>query len=406
VTAPVDVAAPSRREEPVARGSLAPVVVAVVLFAINLRTIVASLPPLLDEVRTDLGLSGAVAGLLTTLPVMCFGALAPLAPRLARRFSLERLLVACAVITTVAAALRGAGGPVALFGGSLLAGVGVAVAQCTLPVLIRVRHPRQTGLLTGAYSMALPLGATLAAAVAVPLERTFDGSWRASLAIWAIPAALAVLVWLPAALRPGTFVGGPQAARLRSEPLAWWVALFMGVQSMTFYAGLAWLPTILEASGFTNGQAGTLQALNSLVSLVPAFLVPVLAARRPSQTGVLIVIVVIAAVGITGLLVAPRVAPLWMALIGMGQGGMLGLGLILPVLRAGSARAVASLTGMSLCVGYLVASTGPWLLGAVHDATGDWTAPLLVLLAITFLMLVPGLPAARARTIGSGGVSA
>jgi MFS transporter, CP family, cyanate transporter len=379
------------------------VIAAIVLLGVNLRTVIASLPPLLADVRADLGLSATVAGLLTTLPVVCFGALALVGPRLARRVPLELVLVACALATAAGAALRGIDNALALFAGSLLAGAAVGIAQATLPVLIRLAFPSATGLLTGAYSMALPLGATLGSGAAVPLARAFGGSWTASLAAWALPAAAAAALWAPAAVRRRTLVRGPLPEPLRGEALAWWVAAFMGVQSMAFYAGLAWLPEILQDRGWSAGEAGSLQALSSLVSILPAFLVPVLAARRRAQTLVLLATVGIAAVGVLGLLLAPAAAPAWVLLVGLGQGGALGLGLILPVLRGARAGAVASLTAMTLCLGYLMASTGPWMLGAVHDVVGGWTAPLVVLLAITLLELLPGLPAARDRALPAPG---
>jgi CP family cyanate transporter-like MFS transporter len=373
----------------------ATVAVAIVLLALNLRTLVASLPPLLGDVRADLGLSGFTGGLLTTLPVLGFGAFAPLAPRLARRVSLERLLVGCAALSAVAAALRGAGGAAALFAGCALAGVAVAIAQVVLPVLIRTRHPERTGMLTGAYSMSLTLGAALAAAVAVPLMRGLDDSWGAALAAWALPAAVAAAVWLPAALGPGTRVGGEPPPAVTRSALAWSVSLFMGVQSMAFYAGLSWIPTVLEDAGFSEGEAGTLQALGAIMQLAPAFAVPVLAARRTSQVGLLLGVVGLALAGVIGLLAAPGAAVAWVVLLGMGQGGALGLALILPVLRGGDAASVAALTAMALCVGYLVAALGPWLLGAVYDLTGDWTVPLAVLATICLAELGPGLRAAR-----------
>jgi MFS transporter, CP family, cyanate transporter len=375
------------------------VIAAIVLLGVNLRTVIASLPPLLADVRADLGLSATVAGLLTTLPVVCFGALALAGPRLARRVPLELVLVACALATAAGAALRGIDNAPALFAGSLVAGAAVGIGQATLPVLIRLAFPSATGLLTGAYSMALPLGATLGSGAAVPLARAFGGSWTASLAAWALPAAAAAALWAPAAVRRRTLVRGPLPEPLRGEALAWWVAAFMGVQSMAFYAGLAWLPEILQDRGWSAGEAGALQALSSLVSILPAFLVPVLAARRRAQTLVLLPTVGVAATGVLGLLLAPAGAPAWVLLVGLGQGGALGLGLILPVLRGARAGAVASLTAMTLCLGYLMASTGPWLLGAVHDVVGGWTAPLVVLLAITLLELLPGLPAARDRVL-------
>ena len=191
---------------------------AIVLLALNLRTLVAGLPPLLDDIRDDLGLSGLAGGLLTTLPVLAFGAFAPLAPRLSRRVPIEWLLVGCALVTAVAAALRGAGGVAPLFLGCALAGVAVAVAQALLPVFIRTRHREATGMLTGAYSMSLTLGAALAAALAVPLEEWL-GSWEASLAAWSVPALVAAAVWPPIAWRSGRVV---RASRRRGCGATGW----------------------------------------------------------------------------------------------------------------------------------------------------------------------------------------
>ena len=375
------------------------VAAAVVLYALNLRTLIASLPPLLPEIRADLGLSATVAGLLTTLPVVCFGAFAPVVPRLARRVPLERILVACAVLTVLAAGLRGWDATAPLFAASLLAGIAVAAAQAALPILIRSRFAVATGPLMGAYSMALSLGATLAAAVAVPLADALDGSWSASLAAWVVPALPAVVVWPLLARGAATTLEGPPPEPLRLDPLAWTVALYFGIQSAGFYAGLAWIPEILVDDGATETEAGLVQAVGSLVSMAPALAVPILASRLRDQRPILLAIVALATAGALGLLVAPGSGLAWVVLIGLGQGGMLGLALILPVLRAATPSAVASLTAMALCVGYVVASAGPWILGAVHDLSGGWSAPLVVLVVITVLQVVPGVHACGNRTL-------
>ena len=376
----------------------AAVLAAVVLLALNLRSVLAGLTPLVADIRADLGLSAAAAGVLTTLPVLCMGAFAPIAPRLAARVPIERALVACALLTAAGSGLRGLGSTAALFAAGLAVGVAIAIAQALLPVLIRTRHPADSGRLTGALSMALVLGSVLAAGLAVPLERLLGG-WPASLAAWAVPALLAALVWAPAALRPGTTVERGGGAPLRGSGLAWSVSWFFGIQSMAFYASLSWIPTILEDGGWSSEAAGGLLAFGALCGLVPAFLVPVLAARAEHHTWLLLAIVVVPAAGLAGVLASPGLAPLWMVLIGFGQSGALGLALALPIHRGGDAPTVASLTAMALCVGYLVAAAGPWLLGAVHDASGDWTLPLVVLIATTLAELLPGVPAARARTI-------
>lgn len=377
------------------------VVTALVLLSLNLRTIFASLPPLLEEVRADLGLSAAASGLLTTGPVLCFAVLAPLAPRLTRRVPIERLLVVCGLVTAAGAGLRGVGGTAGLFAGTVVGGAAVAIAQTVLPVLVRSRFARQAGPLTGAFSMALTLGAAAASGGSVPLERALGG-WEASLAFWALPGFLAAFLWLlPRARGAGTLVAGPRGRGVIRDPVAWSLAVYFGLQSAAFYAGLTWLPSILRAHGWSASAAGTLQAVANLVQFGPAFFVPVLAHRRRSQRGLLVALVSLATAALAGLLLAPGVAPLWMVMLGLGQGSALGLALILPVLRGGDVRTTASLTGMALAVGYGIAALAPWLLGLARDASGGWTLPLVLLLAITAAELPVALPATRGRVVSS-----
>jgi CP family cyanate transporter-like MFS transporter len=268
-----------------------------------------------------------------------------------------------------------------------------------LPALARARHPERAGLLTGIVSMAIVLGAAAAAFAAVPLERAFGGSWEAALAVWAIPALVATVAWVPAARRARGGLAAREGHPLWREPLAWSIALFFGMQSMAFYATLAWVPSILEASGVSKGRAGALLGLSTLLQFGPAFAVPALAGRTRGQLQWLLVVVVLTLAGVLGLLAAPHAALAWMVLLGLGQGAALGLGLVLPVLRGHDAEAVASLTAMAMGLGYLVAAAGPWLLGAVRDASGGWTAPLVVLAAMALLELPAGLPAVRDRCV-------
>jgi CP family cyanate transporter-like MFS transporter len=373
---------------------------AVVLVGLNLRTVFASLPPLLDDVRDDLGLSASVAGLLTAGPVVCFGALAPAVPPLVRRVAIEQVVAVCAALTAVGAAVRGIDGTAGLFAGTMIAGAAVAIAQTSLPTLLRTRFPHASGTLTGAFSMALTLGAAVAAGTAVPLERSLGG-WRAALAVFAVPAALAAAGWALADRESRTMIERTQPLRLRRLQGSWSLAAFFGLQSMAFYAGLSWLPTILESHGYSEGAAGALLALASALQFGPAFLVPVLAARRDDQTGLLAAVVAVAVAALVGLLVAPGAAAVWMGLLGLAQGGALGLALILPVLRGADAQAVAALTAMTLSVGYLLASLGPAALGVAHDVSGGWTVPVVVLIAITATEFFAGLSATRAWTVGA-----
>jgi CP family cyanate transporter-like MFS transporter len=262
-------------------------------------------------------------------------------------------------------------------------------------MLLRTRFGGHTGSLTGAFSMALTLGAAIAAGTAVPLERVL-GSWRAALAAFGVPAFLAALLWL---MPERTVVVREESLGLRRDRRAWSVALYFGLQSTAFYGGLTWLPSILQDDGYSEAAAGGLQAFANVLQFAPAFLVPVLATRRPTQTWLLVVLALAAAGGLAGVLLAPGAAIAWMAAIGLAQGGALGLALILPVLRGGSAHAVATLTAMSLSVGYLIAAAGPWLAGLAHDLSGGWDATLALLIAVTLAELAVGFRATRAWTV-------
>jgi CP family cyanate transporter-like MFS transporter len=200
-------------------------------------------------------------------------------------------------------------------------------------------------------------------------------------------------------VRDHTEVERGPALSLWRIPLAWSVAVFFAMQSMAFYGTLAWLPSILRDDGYHAGAAGGLAALAQIVQFAPAFLVPVVAARRPSQGALLAGIVGFAVAGLIGLVSAPGVAVLWMVFLGIGQGGALGMALILPVLRGGDIRTVAALTAMSMCAGYLIASVGPFLVGAAHDLSGNWTVPVVVLIAMTAFEAVPGVNAVRDRSV-------
>ncbi len=334
------------------------------------------------DIRAELGLSAAAAGLLTTGPLLCLGLLAQLGPRIARRYPVERVLAAACLVTAIGTAVRGAGGIPALYGGTLLAGAAIALSQVITPAWVRAKAPHRVGFLTGAFSMSLVAGATVATFTAIPFEEWFGG-WEPALAVWAIPALVATAVWLPLAARAHDPVPAPSRESLWRDPTAWSIALFMGLQSMAFFSTITWLPEILESDGFSEGYAGTLAGVTQLIQIAPAFAIPVLAARARTQTQVLALIVGTSLIGLFGILVAADAALLWMVFLGIGQGGALGLGLILPVLRGRDAGQVAGMTAMSMGVGYLIASTGPALVGAIRDLSGGWTWPIIALIVIT-----------------------
>ncbi|MCZ1007540.1 MFS transporter [Streptomyces lydicus] len=258
----------------------------VVLLALNLRPALVAVSPLVGTIRDDSGMSAAATSLLTALPLLCFGLLAPVAPRLGRRLGMEWSLLGTMALICGGTALRLLDSTVALFAGTLVIGAGIAVANVLLPGLIKRDFPARAGLMTGLYSMSLFGGAALAAGVTVPVQQAAGLNWRATLACWGALAALALVCWLPQT-RTRTRVAGAaaQAAAhpvrgLWRDPLAWQVTGYMGLQSLSYYAAAAWLPTMLTDAGMSPGDAGWMLSFSSLLGITGSFLAPVVVGRR------------------------------------------------------------------------------------------------------------------------------
>ncbi|MFD8384823.1 CynX/NimT family MFS transporter [Streptomyces sp. NPDC059679] len=381
----------------------------IVLASLNMRAALAGVSPLLGEISGHYGLSATAGSLVTTIPLVFMGLASPLAPRLARRWGTEAVLLAALVLLCGGVLLRVAPPVVALFAGCALVGSGIALLNVLMPGLIKRDFPDRAAGMTALYTTAMIGGATLSAAAAVPLENVLGG-WRGSLASWSLPAAVAAVAWIPQAVlaRRGTHHGQAAAAPVRTapapglarSPLAWQVTLFMGLQSLIAYVAIAWMPTILTDDGMSKGGAGLVFAFSTLVQMAGSFLVPLLAGRMRGQRLLAVAVAALMASGIAGLLVAPAAgAWLWAALIGVGQGGSVGLALTMMVLRTSDAHTSARLSGMAQTWGYLLAAAGPLALGAVHQATGGWTLPIVLMLAVCAALALLGLGAGRDRKI-------
>ena len=371
-----------------------------VLLAANLRPALTSVAPLIGLIRTDTGISNGVAGLLTALPLLTFGVLSPIAPRLAHRFGMERVLLASMLVLAVGILLRSAGAVPALFLGTVLLGASIAVGNVLLPSIVKREFPERAGLTTSMYSTAMGISAALAAGASVPLAKLAGVGWRGALALWALPAFLTAVAWLPQLRRSdrpaNTSTRGSGVGGLWRSALAWQVTLFMGLQSLAYYVTLTWLPEILIDEGISAARAGWMLALAQAVAIVTMFLGPVLAGRRPSQRGIVAVAAGLSGAGTLGLLVAgSTLSVLWVVLLGLGQGACFSLALTFFALRAPDPQHAAALSGMAQSVGYLLAASGPSLFGVLRDATHAWTVPLALLLAITVCLLIAGLGAAR-----------
>jgi MFS transporter, CP family, cyanate transporter len=390
-------------------------ILGVVALAFNLRAAITSLPPLFPELADSLHLSNAALSGLAAMPVLAFGVCSGVAAPLSRRFGEERVLGAALVLLAAGLLLRGGLPGSMLLAGTAIAAAAIALMNVLLPSLAKRRQPEQAGLLIGIYLLSLSAGSIVGSLIAVPVYKLSGGSVPLSLGVWAIPALAAALCWLPQ-LRFHTRPGGGLAPVGEAEPagqpagrrgvkvyrhaLAWQVTGFMGLQSLTFYAALSWLPTMFRDRGVSAGGAGTLLALMSLGGVPSALVIPVLAHRARNQRGLIAWTVVASVAGLAGAWFAPLGgAAAWTLLLGLGQGSALGLAIFFTMARAPDPRAAASLSAFAQSVGYLVATTGPLAVGFLHTATGGWTVPVSCLLAITGLEFVAGWQAARNMTL-------
>jgi MFS transporter, CP family, cyanate transporter len=398
-------------------------VAGIMVLAFNLRGAITSLPPVFTDLAPPLHLSPAGVTLLATIPVLCFGLFSGVAAPLSRRFGEERVLLGALMLLAAGLALRGAFPGWLLYPGTVLAMGAIALMNVLLPSLVKRRQPSRAGLLIGSYLLCLAVGSVLGSLLAVPLWRdTQHANWlggpvRFTLWLWAIPAVIAFAVWLPQSRYrtmpggkgpggtgpggtgpAGTGSAGSLARRINvaRHALSWQVTAFMGLQSLTYYAALSWLPTLFQDRGMSAARAGDLSALMNFGNAVTALLIPVIAHRMASQRVLVVPVVIATAVGITGAAYAPLDgAWAWVLLLGLSQGASLSLAILFTVLRAPDPMAAASLSALAQGGGYLLATTGPLAVGLLHDATGGWDVPIALLLVLCAAELVAGWQAGR-----------
>lgn len=370
--------------------------VALVAVAANLRTAIASVPPLARIIAYDLDLSHAWIGALTTLPVLCMGLLAPVAQRMGARLGAATSVQIAMVAVFAGVLLRWWGDQLwALYAGTFVAGFGIAVAGTLLPRLVKaVFPPEHTGRVTGLYMLAMMGGAAAASAAAVPLAGRF-GSWQASLASWSILAAVGAAAWAPVTLRISRYKAANPVVTSRDRlpwghPTAWLVAAYLAVQSWQFYSSLAWIAPSYVARGWTPATAGYLLSAFSAAQLVSGLLGPVLTDKVHDHRILLVPAAGLALVGMLGLLLAPDAAAVaWVTVfvLGLGQGAAFALALVLLVDYAETPAASGRLTAMTFFVSYTVASFGPTAMGALRDLTDGFEVIWLFMATLTLVQI-------------------
>ncbi|MGW7367814.1 CynX/NimT family MFS transporter [Streptomyces sp. NPDC054841] len=407
------------------------VVVGLVLAALNLRPAITSLGALLEEVQSGLHMSGSVAGVLTSVPPLCFAVFGITAPRLARRFGPAAIVCAGMAAVTAGLLIRPfAGGTVGFLAASALALVGIAVSNVLMPVIVKRYFPDRIGSVTGLYSMALSLGTALAAAATVPMTEALGGSWRAGLVVWAGLAAAAVLPWIllvrdrdrdhdrdrgrgastGTGTGPGTAsarLGAPADGRTGQAPAprmtrsrtAWALACFFGLQATGAYISMGWMPKIFRDAGVPAGTAGVLLAVTMVMGVPLAFVIPRLATRLKTQGPIVVALGLCGLTGYAGLFLAPAAgAWAWALLLGISNCAF-PLALTMIGMRSRTGAGVVRLSAFAQSAGYLISIPGPLLVGVLYQHSGGWELPLALMAGLMLPQMAVGVLAGRDRTV-------
>ncbi|WP_329199909.1 CynX/NimT family MFS transporter [Streptomyces sp. NBC_01435] len=385
------------------------VVVGLVLTALNLRPAITSLGALLEEVRDGLHMSGSVAGVLTSVPPLCFAVFGIMAPRLARRFGPGAVVCAGMVAITAGLVIRPlVGGTAGFLAASALALMGIAVSNVLMPVIVKRWFPDRVGSMTGLYSMALALGTSLAAAVTVPMTSALGGSWRLGLGVWAALAAVAILPWIPVVRdrsgAPGQPVAqhagtGTPALKITRSRTAWALACFFGLQATAAYITMGWMPQIFRDAGVSAGTAGVLLAVTMAMGVPLAFVIPRVAARMRNQGPIVVFLGSCGLIGYAGLYLAPAGgAWAWALLLGISNCSF-PLALTMIGMRSRTGAGVVRLSAFAQSVGYLISIPGPLLIGVLYQHSGGWELPIALMAGLMVPQMAVGILAGRDRTI-------
>ncbi|RED66325.1 CynX/NimT family MFS transporter [Cohnella lupini] len=377
------------------------IALALFIAALNSRPAINSIAPLLDNIRTDLGMSGSVASLLTSIPVLCMGLFSPIAVKAGRKWGIEKVIGVALMIIAVGTAIRVFSNSVFyLLVTALIAGIGIALIGPLLTGFIKKNFPKQVPSMISLYTVALTLGAALSSGLSALLQRSFD-SWQYSLAFWAIIAVVAAILWWQI-VRPNDASPNPTAAGATGAKLPWgngkaWILMLsFGLMGMLFYSYTAWLPQIIQDMGFSKSYSATSLTLFVVIQIPVSLLVPLLLQRFPSRRLWLVACSTLQLIGLLLLMlkVEPAVAALF---IGIGAGGSFPLNLLLPIDATTSAQEATSWSAMVQSVGYVIGASGPILFGKIHDATDSFASAVVGMTAIVLLMVIVQFAATAAK---------
>lgn len=369
----------------------------IIFIASNLRAPLTSVGPVISEISKSLALSNTTAGLVTTIPLMAFGFLSSMVPRISRRYGMEIVLLVSLILLSIGLVIRPYGSLVTLFLGAALVGIAITVGNVLMPAYIKNNYQKNVGTMMGIYSVAMNLTAALAAGFSISLGKFTEMGWKGSIGIWIVLSVVTIVVWLPQvkkhkAIQPTASLGQDEVkVNMYKSKTAWAVTIFMGVQSLLFYCLAAWLPKMAITWGIPREEAGWLLSYMQFAQLPMTFIGAIIASKLPNQKLLAIATGVLFAVGIAGLLIFKvNLIALWCVLIGTASGLAFSLSMLFFVLRTSTTTQAAELSGMAQSIGYLIAACGPPIFGALFDLSQAWSLSLVFLLVMSGTLIISG----------------
>lgn len=381
------------------RGLKAALLAALVfLVTLNLRPAITTVGPVLSDIGETYQMGEGLLGLLGSLPLFMFAAVSIVSSSLAGKVGLERALWFALIAIATGIIIRSLLGLPGLWVGTALATASIAVGNVLVPVVVRNDYPNHMALATGIYSATMGFAAGSASALSAPGAERFG--WQTSLLLWSIPAVVVAILWLPrvlhstAAAVPERGSAGPS---VWSSASAWWLTIYMGVQSAAFYFMITWLPTYLVAEGTTSEEAGMTLFWYQIAGITAGVFTPLLFRGRQTQTLATVVATLPIIVGMLGLIVDPQRHVLWSVVLGVGSGLSLVVSLSLISLRGTGAQHTARLSGMVQSAGYLIAALAPLIAGTIAQVTGSLRTAFMMMVGVALVQLTVAVFAGRSR---------
>lgn len=378
-------------------------IIGVILVGANLRVPLTSAGALVSFIRDDFGISNALAGAITTLPLIAFALLSPFAPKLANKIGMERTIAISLILLIAGILIRSASGIELLFTGTLLVGLAIAIGNVLMPGIIKMNFPYKIGLMTGLYAIVMNVFGALGSGLSIPIATSGNLGWRGSLVIWGGLALITLIIWLPQLAKKHNAkknINNQQIDGLFRSSLAWKITVFMGSQSLIFYTLITWLPTILMANGYDIHLAGWGVFIFQFASIPFTFIIPIIADKMKNQVLIAFISSLLIIIGLVGLLAGlSDLSILWIILLGAGNGSAFSLSMMFFTLRTRDGYEAAELSGMAQSFGYLLAAFGPVMVGGLQDISGSWTLPLTLLAGVSVLMLLMGVASGKNRQV-------